>query len=151
MWTALVLWLYGSLLIVGGFLATFWFKFAAKRSAAIEHRWFKDRYLILASGLALWTAGQVILNTGRLIGNVVHGLSSIMLRIEGWFIALGLLLVLGASFFFVWLADLEEHPPRWRYLRGMAIATLAWAAVAAILPQYMPMMPYLPDWLQGTI
>lgn len=151
MWTATVLWLYGSLLIVGGFLAVFWGQFARKRLHSIEHAWYRDRYFILATGFAIWTSGQVILNIGRLVGNLTHGLSAIMLRPEGLVIAGGLLLVLGGSFLFVWLADLERHPPRWHYLRAMGIATALWMVIAGALSDYVPARSRLPDWLQAIV
>lgn len=151
MWTATVLWLYGSLLIVGAFLAVFWGLFARKRLNVIEHPWYRDRYFILALGFAIWTSGQVVLNVGRLIGNLTHGLSAIMLRPEGLVISLGLLMVLAGSLLFVWLADLERHPPRWYYLRAMGIATALWLVAAAFLSDYVPARSRLPEWLQAIV
>ena len=145
-WTAFIVWLYGSTFIVGAVLSVFFASKAKARVDAIEHPWQTDRLFLLSLAVALITVGLTVTNGGRLIGNVVHGLSEIMLRAEGLPIALGLVVILVGTMFAVRLVDLEKRPPG-KLVRNLSVALLAWAAVTAVVAQFIPYTDRLPYWL----
>jgi len=133
--------LYGSLTFAGTFLAVFWSRVALHRKRVIAKRWKlnSDRYFVLAFAIAVSSVGLVLVNGGRLLGNLAFGLSPLLQRAEAWLVAGGLLILLFGYFQMVLLSDLETHPPHWRWFKRMALLTLAWSALSAFLVPLVPM------------
>lgn len=156
---ALFLSLYGSLFFLGAFLSVYWGKVAYTRFVTLRvgrsrdhaalsvwarikieaERYLGDRYFILALGLFLLAAGMLWIHSGRIYGNVVHGLSVILRQPEGIGIGVGLGLTLIASLLFVLLADLEKHPPHWFWLKMMGGLTVVWFFLCFALVDYLPL------------
>jgi hypothetical protein len=132
----LFVFLYGALFLVGAFLAPFWFSLAAKRARRVARRWTlrSDRYFVLALAIGTIALGDTLVFAGRTYGNLVYGLSAILL--DGWdavVIGTGLAIVLLGKGMLVWLADLEKEPAVWTWTRWLTGATIAWAVSAALI------------------
>lgn len=132
------LFLYGTSAFIGAFLCTFWTRVMWNRRGRIVHPWWHDRALVLALAIACVSGGMTVVDFARVIGNAQFGLSPILTRTEGYFIAFGLLIGIIGLFKMTWLADLEEHPPRWTWLRCMVAVTLLWAVLSRILAAHAP-------------
>jgi hypothetical protein len=140
----LFLFLYGSNVLVGLFLTTFWAKVAYRRVKAINDRWglHTDRYFVLSAAIAMCAAGLLLIDLGRLIGNLAYGLSPILQHWEGdWLIAPGLVLLSIGGMGMVWLADLEARKPNWKWTKAMVAVTLIWFAVALFVAPKVPFYP----------
>lgn len=137
------LFLYGALTLVGTFLSIFWARVAVARWRVIGARWpwHRDRYFILATAVATSSVGLVLVDGGRIAGNLMYGLSPILQRSEAWVIGAGLLLLLAGYWQMVWLADLEREPPNFRWVKvGLAVTTI-WAAASLALAPKVPFYP----------
>lgn len=132
------LFLYGASALTGLFLAVFWTRFAISRCRNVSHPCRKDRVFVLSSSIALVSAGMVLIDGARAVGNAEFGLSSILQRDEAYFIAAGLFLAILGFLKMTWLADLEKHPPKWSWLRAMIGVTLLWAVIAFLIAPGVP-------------
>ena len=137
------LFLFGSTELIGLFLAIFWAGTARKRAHFIDGRWtlWSDRAFVLSIAVATATAGRTASNLGTLIGTAFYGLSPVLQHWQAWPIAIGLFLTLVAYLQLVWLADLEVHPPQYRWLKAMCIATILWAGVSFLFMSKVPFYP----------
>lgn len=138
-WT--FLFLYGMLAFMGAFLVAFWGVTARRRIEIITHPWYQDRYAILCLAIALFTVGTAVDAGARMWGNLQHGLSPILKRLEGEFIGVGMTFVLLGLTTLIWLADLERIPPRYSWLLGMAAVTVIWAIGCLVLAPFVPWTP----------
>lgn len=121
----LVILVYGMMTLVGCFLAAFWSSMAWARFRRLRWSMLKvDRYFWLASSLAMFSVGSMILFGARTHGNIVYGISNYLMRIEGIFIILGASVILVSQMMMVWLADLERGRPVW--LWGALAITVLW-------------------------
>lgn len=135
----LFLFLYGSVTLIGFGLTIFWGKYAYHRAHNCgTTNCFKDRAFILSTAIALISGGVTITDAARTYGNAEFGLSQILERGEGVFIAIGLIVTIIGLVKMVWLADLEVHPPRWTWLRTALGVTILWAVVASLLAPGVP-------------
>ncbi len=139
----LFIFLFGLVLIVGLFLTVFWTRAVVIRWSAVKGRWrwHEDRALILSSGIALSTAGLVLVYGSRLLFNLFYDLSPMLQGGEAWPVAIGLALMLCGHLLLVWLADLEIEPPRWGWLKGMLVVTAGWLAASIFLAPLVPLYP----------
>jgi hypothetical protein len=135
----LFVFLYGAVTLFGFFLVPFWTVLAAKRLKRIAGRWTaaSDRYVMLASSIAVLSLGDTLVFAARTWGNVALGLSPILRNgLDAALIGTGLAIVMFGKLMLVWLADLEREPPVWTWTRWAALATVAWA-IAAVLVQVL--------------
>lgn len=133
---------YGSLLILGAFLSVFWLKVTHKRHGSTPLGSFgePDRYAVLSFAIHVMAVGMLLNFAGRLYGNVLHGLSNVLVRGEGWVIGAGLWMMMGGSLMLVWLADLEVHPPKFSWLKITLAACLIWLVATVIVLPYVPIV-----------
>lgn len=135
------LFLYGTVAFMGLFLVIFWGLTAKRRIAAITHPWYQDRYSILSLSIAGLTIGLMLETGARMFGNVMSGLSPILRRVEGDYIAMGIVFSLFGLCGLVWLADLERDPPRYSWLLGMLVLTGIWAVACFYILPHVPWIP----------
>jgi len=135
--------LYGLVFIVGTFLSIFWTRAVVVRYLAVKGRWtwWEDRSLILSAGIALSAVGLVLVYASRLMLNLFYDLTPILQGWEAWPVAIGLVFMLSGHLFLVWLADLEIDPPRWGWLKGMVLISIAWLAASIYLAPLVPLHP----------
>ena len=120
------LFLFGVCAFLGFCLAVFWGVMAARRWSAIERPSLRDRYFLVASCFALFSLGQAVIDAFRVYGNLHFGLSKILLGPEGIGIGAGLVMIFVALLGMSWLADLEVHPPKLRWLRRAIVFSVVW-------------------------
>lgn len=137
----LFIFLYGLCGIIGLFLAVFWGRLAHRRLKVIDYPWYRDRYYLISVAVTLLAGGQAIVDAARTVGNIEYGLSPILTHTEGWFVFLGMFTLLLGLITMVWVADLETHPPSWRWLRRMLIFTVFWLVVSFFVHYYVPLVP----------
>jgi uncharacterized membrane-anchored protein len=135
---AFFIFLYGAVSIIGFLLTVFWGKFAWARCNAVLHPCWKDRAFVMATGIALFIGGSTVNYAARTYGNAEYGLSMILLRKEAWFIGGGLAVMFLGALVLAWLADLEDHPPMWNYLRAAIGITILWGVIVIIAVPKMP-------------
>jgi hypothetical protein len=141
------LFLYGALTLLGAFLAVFWGMVAKRRWSVIAGRWSwrRDRYFLLASSVAISSTGLVLVDGGRIVGNLLYGLSPILQRAEAWAIGAGLVLLLIGYGKMVVLADLERDPPNFIWAKLGVAVTLAWFVLSCLISPMVPMYPVAVD------
>lgn len=136
------IWAFGSLILQSVFLAPFWWLRAHKRRLSIVYGPMQDRTCILSASIAAVALGSLLVNGGRLYGNLQEGLSAILLHREGFAIGAGLACYLFGFLLMVMLADLEVHPPRWTWTRiGLAVIGV-WAVASIFIVQYLPRLGF---------
>lgn len=130
----LFIFLFGLTSIIGLFLTSFWTRLAYARMREINGHWYHDRASVLALAIASIAGGIVLTNGARVLGSMHHGLIGFLS--DGRLataIGIGMALIVVGFFKMTWLADLEQHPPKWTWLRAMLGFTVLWSVVAAIL------------------
>lgn len=137
------LFLYGALTLVGAFLSIFWTRVSFKRLREIDGRWrwSRDRYFILAAAIAVSSFGLVLVDAGRIVGNILHGLSPILQKAEAYVIGAGLAILLLGYWKMVWLADLERDPPNFKWVKIGGLVTAIWFAASLALAPHIPLYP----------
>lgn len=140
---AIFLFLFGFVMIVGVFLSIFWTRSVVVRWRKVKGRWRwnEDRALILSASIALSSTGLMMVYGGHLLFNMFYNLSPTLQNGEAWPVAIGLVLFLTGNLLLVWLADLEIDPPRWGWLKGMALIAAAWLAASIYLAPLIPLAP----------
>ena len=91
----------------------------------------RDHYFWLALALAVNSVGSIVLFGARAYANLTGGLSRMLYGWEGFFIGMGLVIVLFGKAMMIWLADLEGEQPRWLY--SMGLITVLWTGLCALL------------------
>jgi len=120
--------LYGLGSILGFPIFIFWATMGLRRWADCHSM--RDRYMLLCLESCLISLGLAIsYSTRTFVGlrygfstAIVHGPSGVVLGIGLSLLALGMLLM-------VLVADMETHPPRWRWTKYAVAATLLWASL----------------------
>lgn len=136
----LFLFLYGTVALIGVGLTSFWGSFAINRWRALVHPAARDRAFVLSVSIALVAMGLTIYCTARVIGNATYGLSMILRHnSDAWPLGIALGVIICGLLKMVWLADLEDHPPRWIWLRTMIGITMLWGVIAFILLPSVPL------------
>jgi len=125
--------LYGLGALIGLPISVYWTGVYLRRHRSMQGRWWSDRYSLVALSFALVCAGVTITHTSRTIGNLQFGLSPILMRTEGYFIAAGLLLLLLGFFVKIRLIDLETDPPKWRMTQVALGTTAVWLTVSILI------------------
>lgn len=130
----ILIFLYGAVSLAAFFLAVFWSRFSFRRwQKMVGNGIWHDRYFLLATAIAVNSTGLVILFGSRTVGSIIYGSSAALTGWETLGVMFGLIVTLCSKTMLVWLADLEEDPPVWTWLRWMTIITTGWAVVAILL------------------
>lgn len=137
--------LYGAVTFASILLAIFWGRFAAQRRSTLIGNIFKDRYFVLSLGVTIDAAAWTVITGMRVVSNYHYGLSKALYGWEGAGIAIGLIAAIFSKVMLVWLADLEDHPPRWPWTKALVIGTAIWGGVAALTTSFMPDYDFRPD------
>jgi hypothetical protein len=135
------LFLFGTIVLIGIFLSLFWGGLAIRRKRLVGGKWklSSDRYFVLALSVAMFAFGLTISYMGRLIGNLLYGLSALIQHDQAaWLIGSGLSFVIIGSAGMVWLADLESRRVTWKWCITMLLLTLGWAVAALFITPYIP-------------
>ena len=132
------LFLYGITAILGVALGWFWLGVARKRVKVIEHAWHQDLYTLVALGFGLVTAGLGIGHSFRTFGNIHYGLSPILQRNEGVGIGVGMIVVLLGFLVLIYLADIEDHPPKWTWVKVSMVVSVLWVLVVLFIADMVP-------------
>jgi len=127
------LYLYGIGALLGVPIALFWATMSWRRYKEITHRWWRDRYLIVTLSFTAVAAGVVLTHATRTIGNFQYGLSPILRGPDGVPMAIGLTILLVGFLGMIWLADLEVHPPRWKWTRWSVLVSGIWFLTVVVL------------------
>jgi hypothetical protein len=140
------LFLFGAVTIASLKLAGFWGWFAYRRckSVGCASPIIRDRYFVLALAIALDAVGTFAYAGTRVIANIHYGLSRALHGAEGYGVAAGLVAVLASKTMLVWLADLENDPPRWTFLRTLIMATIIWGIATVFISAAIPHMDFRP-------
>lgn len=132
----LFLFLYGSLFLVGLFLAPFWGALARRRARRVAGRWSlrSDRYFVLASAICILAIGDTILFGTRAVVSATIGLTASERHpLAGIGIGIGVGIIMCGKILLVWLADLEREPQVWTWTRWLTATTMAWAVLAGFV------------------
>ena len=142
----LFVFLYGAVTLASLFLTIFWTRFAVKRKRQVPAgKLFRDRYFMLAAGIALDALAWLLITGFRTVANLHYGLSKALHGWEGVGIALGLGAAMLSKVILVWLADIEDEPPVWTWSKWLAVATIVWGIAAAVAIGFMPESDYRPE------
>lgn len=127
---AIYLSLYGLLTLTSIFLVFAWTRMSWRRGRVIKgvRRKYRDRYMILATGLAINSGGTALLFGTRLLTTLVGGAQANLFT-ETWalMIAFGMSTILIAKYGFMWAIEIDRRDRWWNLLLALSVMWVLYA------------------------
>lgn len=136
------IWAFGTLLLMSLLLTPLWILRARARRVSIPHHPLSDRTYLMSSGIAALALGTLFINGGRLYDNLQDGPGAVWRNYAGWSVGFGMMALVFGFMLFVMLADLEEYPPTWTWLRIGLVIVGVWAVASFFIARHLPELGY---------